>query len=216
MRDERRDADMPEDNVQTETTETVETTETAPETTETPEDKTEETVETPDTETVETKEETTETAEETKEETTTETEETIETPEDEDDSDDETDEDDDTTADESAKEVSKLKGQVKKEQKKVEALKGQVKGLEKVVSDIIESKMKTIPDEYHALVPEGNMVSKLEWINKAEQSGLFKAKANPDVEIGKPLNLGNKNEKATSTATAQQKLSNYFSNLYSK
>lgn len=199
---------MPEDNVQAETVETTETETTETETKDTPETKTEDTVETP-------ADETTETATEQKEETQTEdttTDETTETTEDEVEPE---DTEDTETDDKSVKELGTVKGQLKKEQKKVDGLKDQVKGLETVVSEIIDAKMLSIPEEFHALVPEGNMVAKLAWINKAEGSGLFNKKGNPDVEIGKPLNLGNKNEKATSNTTAQQKLSNYFSNFYS-
>jgi Na+-transporting NADH:ubiquinone oxidoreductase subunit NqrC len=205
---------MPVDNIQTETVETTETetTETV-ETTETPETKTEETVETPETAT---DTETTETVEETKEETTTETDTEEETPEDETPADEDTEDEEQDDKSDDKSEITALTKKYKAEQKKVESLKSQVKGLETVVSSIIDAKMSDIPKEYHALIPEGNMVSKLEWINKAEVSGLFAKKANPDVEIGKPLNLGDKRAKATSNATAQQKLSNYFSNLYSK
>ena len=124
----------------------------------------------------------------------------------------ETPEEDDTVV----KELDSVKEHLKKEQKKVEDLKSQVKGLESVISTIVDAKIKDIPKEYHMLIPEGSLVSRLDWINKAEASGLFKKQANPEVEIGKPLNLGNKKEKAVANQSPQQKLSNYFSNFYSK
>ena len=187
---------MPEETTQTETvetteTETVETTET-----ETPENKTEETVEKPETETVE----------ETKEDSTEE--ETDETPEDK--------PADNGEESKTNDEMVKLDSKYKAEVKKVESLKGQVKELETVVKAILDAKVADIPKEYKTLIPEGNVTKQLEWVNKAEASGLFKKPEVKDVEIGKPLDLGNKNEKANSNLTAQQKLSNYFSNHFSK
>jgi len=198
---------MPEETTQTETvetteTETVETTET-----ETPENKAEETVEKPETETVETKEETTETAEETKEDSTKE--ETDETPEDTD--------ADDAEESKTNDELVKLDSKYKAEVKKVESLKGQVKELESVVKTILDAKVAEIPKEFQALIPDGNVTKQLEWVNKAEASGLFKKPEVKDVEIGKPLELGNKDhQKANSNLTGQQKLANYFSNHFSK
>lgn len=184
-------------------------TETTTENIETPETNVEETVETPEVETVETKEETTVPVEETKNETveTTEPEEKEETPE-------------DITADEKETtdndELSKLESKYKAEAKKVESLKNQVKDLEAVVKGILDAKVAGIPKEYKSLIPEGSLTKQLDWINKAEASGLFKKSEPKDVEIGKPLNLGRKNEKANSNQTAQEKLSNYFSDFYSK
>lgn len=193
---------MPTENtetVDTTETETVETTETevTPETNE-------ETVETTTSEeTVETKEEEVTTEELEEEETV----ETKEEPEDEDKPD----------TDKSVKELESIKGKLKSEQKKTETLKGQVKDLEAVVKSMVDSKLESIPKEYHELMPEGNIVKQLNWIAKAEKSGLFKkADESKDVEIGKPLNLGNRNEKANSATTGQQKLSNYFSGVFNK
>lgn len=190
---------MPEDAVQAETVETTET-----EIIETKVDETPETVETPKqdepkeadkeekpTETEETKEESKETVKDAEPEKEPET-------------------------DESAKDIESLKGKVKSEQKKVETLKSQVKDLEAVVSSILDAKLKDIPKEYHGLIPESGLAGKLDWINKAEASGLFKKSEPKNVEIGKPLKLGEKHTKAQSNLDAQQKLSNYFSNLYSK
>lgn len=113
--------------------------------------------------------------------------------------------------------ISTLKTQIKKEQGKVEQLKDKVKTLESVVSGLVETKLKELPENLHALVPEGDSVAKLAWLNKAEESGIFNKQTKaPNVEIGKPMTLGNPNEKAESNLTAQQKLSNYFSNYFKK
>ncbi|MGE6629603.1 hypothetical protein [Bacillus sp. NPDC077027] len=118
-----------------------------------------------------------------------------------------------------AKEKDKLTGQIKKEQGKVDALKDQVKSLESVVQTILDTKMKGVPEELHGLIPEGDLVSRLEWINKAEQSGIFnkqEKEKNPNVEIGKPLELNQKNAKDVAKLSPQQKMANYFGNLYNK
>lgn len=112
--------------------------------------------------------------------------------------------------------VTTLKTQLKKEQDKVASYKEQVKNYEKVISSLVENKLKQIPEEYHALVPEGDSVSTLDWLNKAEESGIFNKAETPDIEIGKPLKAGNPKEKAQSNLTAQQKISNYFSNYFRK
>lgn len=66
--------------------------------------------------------------------------------------------------------------------------KGLVSEYEGIINGIIETKLSNIPENLKALVPENlNTQQKLDWINKAEQTGIFKAK-NTDVEIGKPMN----------------------------
>lgn len=113
--------------------------------------------------------------------------------------------------------LTTLKDQVKKEQGKVDKLKEQVKSLETVVSGLVETKLKDLPEGLQALVPEGDSVSKLAWLSKAEESGIFNKQTKaPNVEIGKPMALGNPTEKAESNLTGQQKLSNYFSNYFKR
>jgi ribonucleoside-triphosphate reductase len=64
------------------------------------------------------------------------------------------------------------------------------KHLETVVNELIENKLKDVPDEFKELIPDGmSAEEKLAWINKAESKGLFK-KATGTVEIGKPMNFG--------------------------
>jgi len=63
------------------------------------------------------------------------------------------------------------------------------KQLENVVNELVENKLRDIPEDYKELIPEGmSAEEKLAWISKAESKGLFKKSA--DVEIGKPMNNG--------------------------
>lgn len=114
------------------------------------------------------------------------------------------------------KEIYDLSAKLKKEQGRVEEFKEKVKELTAVVESLLESKLKTIPEEYHALIPEGDLVTKLNWLNKAEETGIFTKRVIPNIEIGKPMELGDKNAKDTSKLTPQQKLSHYFSQYFYK
>lgn len=58
---------------------------------------------------------------------------------------------------------------------------------EKVLTEIVESKMALIPENLKELVPQtSSLTDQLSWLNKAEQSGLFGN--NKHFEIGKPMN----------------------------
>jgi ribonucleoside-triphosphate reductase len=64
-----------------------------------------------------------------------------------------------------------------------------VKGYEDLLNQMIDEKMKAIPEEYAELVPSNmTIVQQLEWLVKAEAKNLFrKDKTAPNVEIGKPM-----------------------------
>lgn len=65
-------------------------------------------------------------------------------------------------------------------------LETQVKQYESLMNEMVETKLKAVPEEMHDLVPDGLTVEqKLAWLNKAEAKGLFK-KEQP--VIGTPLN----------------------------
>jgi hypothetical protein len=53
------------------------------------------------------------------------------------------------------------------------ALKPRIESLEGVINSLLQTKLDTIPKEYHALIPEGTPESRLAWINTAESTGLF-------------------------------------------
>lgn len=58
---------------------------------------------------------------------------------------------------------------------------------EKVLTEIVESKMALIPENLKELVPQtSSLTDQLSWLNKAEQSGLFGN--NKNFEIGKLMN----------------------------
>lgn len=62
---------------------------------------------------------------------------------------------------------------------------------EGILNGIIETKLAEVPENLKELVPANlNIQQKLDWIAKAEKSGIFK-QANPDIEIGKPFNPNN-------------------------
>lgn len=56
---------------------------------------------------------------------------------------------------------------------------------EQTVKDMVASKIASIPENLRGLVPTGTAKEQLDWISKAETSGLFKSTV---TEIGKPFN----------------------------
>ena len=114
--------------------------------------------------------------------------------------------------------VSKLSDQIAIEQETVATLQAQVTEYEAVIKQLVETKVANVPEEFRELMPDGSMTKQLEWINKAEEKGLFsnEKKTNPAVDIGKPLKAGNADgTKGTpEKVTAHQRLSNFFSSQY--
>jgi predicted RNase H-like nuclease (RuvC/YqgF family) len=71
-----------------------------------------------------------------------------------------------------------------------EKYENRVKELETVINSMLETKLKSIPKEFHDLIPENlTAEQKLEWISKAESKGIFTKKG--VGEIGKPMNHSN-------------------------
>lgn len=104
------------------------------------------------------------------------------------------------TAQEVANQVTELTNTLNTLKVEVEAKDTAIKNYEGVLNTIVETKLKAIPDEYKELIPENlDVVQKLEWLNKAENTGIFKKedKQKPNVEIGKPMNV----EKAQADTT---------------
>lgn len=114
--------------------------------------------------------------------------------------------------------VTKLTDQISIEQEKVTALQTKVTEYETVIKGMVEAKVANVPEEYRELLPDGSLSKQLDWINKAEEKGLFsnEKKTNPAVDIGKPLKSGNADgSKGTpEKVTAHQRLSNFFSGQY--
>lgn len=73
-------------------------------------------------------------------------------------------------------------------------LEEQVKHYEALMNEMVETKLKQIPENMRDLVPEGlSIEQKLAWINKAEAKGLFKKPQ--QVVIGQPLNHSSEQDK---------------------
>jgi seryl-tRNA synthetase len=93
-----------------------------------------------------------------------------------------------------------------------EKLETQVKQYETVMTEMFTTKLETVPDEYHDLIPEGTAEQKLAFINKLEQKGLLK-KAAKQVELGTPLNhSANENQaERVKKMNPLQALASYYS-----
>lgn len=93
---------------------------------------------------------------------------------------------------------SKIEEETKQEETvtnpKLEELEKQVESFQNVFTEMVDAKIKEIPEDMRDLIPEGLTIEqKLSWINKAEEKGLFKKKQN--VVVGQPLNHSSEQEK---------------------
>ena len=57
--------------------------------------------------------------------------------------------------------------------------------LEKTLGAILERRKSEIPAEFHDLIPTGDAVSQMQWIEQATAKGLFAPKSAPDLNPGK-------------------------------
>lgn len=114
-------------------------------------------------------------------------------------------------------ELTDLKGKLDDQKEEAKQHKSRSEELEKVISGVVENKVSDIPEGYKELMPEGDPVKQLEWLNKAEEKGVFKKeKENPEVEVGKNISLDKKGkEQAKTEVSSHQRLSNYFSKAFS-
>lgn len=87
---------------------------------------------------------------------------------------------------------------------------------EGILTGIIDTKLEQIPENLKELVPANlTLKEKMDWLTKAEKSGVFKA--NPDIEIGKPLNPNNvKQPTDTSKLSASSILAMAYGNSINK
>lgn len=95
-------------------------------------------------------------------------------------------------ANEKAKQVESLTATVEQMKVESEKDKAELKEYEDLVSNLIDTKLKEVPEDYKELIPDNlTLKQKLNWLEKAEAKGLFvkKEKKKPDVEIGKPMNI---------------------------
>lgn len=88
------------------------------------------------------------------------------------------------------KEQGKFEELYQNSQKELEAFKkyeSRTQELESVITGMVESKLKSIPEDMHDLIPSNLSAEQtLSWLDKAESKGLF-GKPEPK-EIGKPSN----------------------------
>ena len=95
-------------------------------------------------------------------------------------------------ANQKAEQVVTLTATVETMKAEAEKTKAELKGYEDLISNLIETKLKDVPEEYKELIPDNlTLKQKLNWLEKAEAKGLFnkEEKKKPNVEIGKPLNV---------------------------
>lgn len=91
-----------------------------------------------------------------------------------------------------AKEVETLTATVETMKVEAEKTKAELKEYEELVSNLIETKLKEVPEDYKELIPDNlSLKQKLNWLEKAEAKGLFnkEEKKKPNIEIGKPMNV---------------------------
>jgi DNA repair exonuclease SbcCD ATPase subunit len=70
---------------------------------------------------------------------------------------------------------------------KYESTESRAKELESVIGNLLTAKLEGIDETYHDLIPDNLSVEqKLDWINKAEQKGLFKKEQQPIGEGTNP------------------------------
>ena len=96
------------------------------------------------------------------------------------------------SATEKAREVETLTASVETIRTDLELKAGQIAEYEALLSTMVATKMDKVPAEYLDLIPTNmDIKQKLDWLNKAEAKGLFNKEVvtNPNVEIGKPMNV---------------------------
>ncbi|MCY8048455.1 hypothetical protein MOD91_18190 [Bacillus haynesii] len=94
-------------------------------------------------------------------------------------------------------------------EKEVEGLltfKQRAEALEGVINEMVDSKLQTIPEDYHDLIPSNlSAEEKLSWINKAEAKGMFKV-ASEETSIGESTNPKHDTKRDVSKMSAMEKL----------
>lgn len=83
----------------------------------------------------------------------------------------------------------------------------ELKAYEQAITDLLDVKKASIPDELVDLLPEGNALQQLAWLSKAEGKGLFKKKENPEVEIGTFIETPTDEQRQTDNLSARDLLS---------
>lgn len=95
-------------------------------------------------------------------------------------------------ANEKAGQVETLTATVETMKAEAEKNKAELKEYEELISNLIETKLKDVPEDFKELIPDNlTLKQKLGWLEKAEAKGIFnkEEKKKPNVEIGKPMNV---------------------------
>lgn len=88
----------------------------------------------------------------------------------------------------------------------------EVESLTNTLTQVVEDMKSKLPENFKDLVPEGDVKVQFSWLQKALKNVNTNDKKNPpNVEIGKPINLGNKGEDNGETKNEGNFLSQYFS-----
>lgn len=91
-----------------------------------------------------------------------------------------------------------------------------LQGYENVLKSIAETKLEQVPEDYHDLIPDSGVLAQLEWLNKAEAKGLFKADKS-EQPIGRQTTANKQGKKEeTENLSAINKISNALKEHYSK
>lgn len=100
--------------------------------------------------------------------------------------------------------------------KQYEDAQNALKGYEDALGKIAEEKINALPEEFRGLVPEGSTQDKLDWLAKAEKSGLYKSKE--EKSIGSSTKTNHVPSEAVDHVemTAIQKLVSGISDHYSR
>lgn len=97
---------------------------------------------------------------------------------------------------------------------KYETTQESLKGHEQTLEKIAQSKVEQIPEEYRNLVPEGTTQERLEWISKAESSGLFGKPEPKSIGNSSRVNDPNSTGQKAEEMTAIQKLTSGIKDFY--
>jgi hypothetical protein len=109
-------------------------------------------------------------------------------------------------------EFEKLYREKEDEVKNLAPFKERTQALEGIISSMVESELKAIPEDYHELIPENlSIEQKLDWINKAKAKGMFKVEDNTEKTIGDPNTNRKETKRDTKTMSAMEKLLSGYS-----
>lgn len=87
---------------------------------------------------------------------------------------------------------------------------------ESSLTKIAEQKIEALPEEYRGLVPEGNTQDKLDWLAKAEKSGLFGKKEERSIGQSTKVNHKQSAQVELKDMTPNQKLISGIKDFYSR